>query len=84
MTLIPCPHCGKMTIEVREIPNTILIKRGFTGKKGRQFFRGRDVYLTNKCSECGKDSLKNDLDNDKIRKRIMESGMPTSYEIIGD
>lgn len=69
-----------MTIEIREIPNTILIKRGFTGKKGRQFFRGRDIYLTNKCPECGKDPRKQEFDNEKMQKRLKESGLPSVIE----
>lgn len=77
MTMIPCPNCGEMTIEIREIPDTVLIQRGFTDKKGKVFHQGRDVYFTKKCPNCGKDPRKDELDNDKIRKRIMESGLPT-------
>jgi len=81
MTLIPCPHCGKMTIEVREIPNTILIKRGFTGRKGPQFFRGRDVYLVDKCSACGKSPhIEDKINKEKLLKRLRESGLPTVIE----
>jgi endogenous inhibitor of DNA gyrase (YacG/DUF329 family) len=77
MTLIPCPHCGKMTIEVREIPDTVLIQRGFTGKKGKVFHRGHDIFLTMKCPNCGKDHRKENLNNNKIRKRMIDSGLPT-------
>lgn len=81
MTLISCPHCGKMSIEIKEIPNTILIKRGFTGRKGPQFFRGRDVYLIDKCPDCRKDPrIESKLDREKILKRMKESGLPTVIE----
>lgn len=70
-----------MTIEIREIPNTILIKRGFTGKKGAQFFRGRDVYLVDKCSECGLNPhIDTPQDREKMLKRLKESGLPTQIE----
>jgi len=81
MTLIPCPHCGKMTIEIREIPDTVLIQRGFNPKKCKVFHQGRDVYFTKKCIECGKDpKIEATQDREKILKRLRESGLPLVIE----
>ena len=77
-TIVSCPHCGKNVIEIREIPDTVLIQRGFTGRKGKVFHRGRDVYLTIRCPACGKDPRKAEtISHEEHLKKIKESGMPT-------
>ncbi len=48
--LVYCPHCGKKCIEIVEIPGTIRVRRGFTGKRGPQWTKGSIKYLTTKCS----------------------------------
>jgi hypothetical protein len=70
-----------MCIEIREIPDTVLVQRGFTPKKSKVFHQGRDVYFTNKCPNCGKDPRKEaESDREKILKRIKEQGLPTVIE----
>ena len=81
MATIRCPYCGENVIEIREIPDTVLIQRGFTGRKGKVFYRGRDVYLTEKCPVCKKDPRKEPPnDREKILKRMREQGLPTVIE----
>lgn len=76
--LIPCPHCGKETIEVHETPKSLSSKRGFTGKKGLYLYKGHINILTEICSECGKDPRKEEAINHAERiKRMQEAGIPT-------
>jgi predicted RNA-binding Zn-ribbon protein involved in translation (DUF1610 family) len=75
---IVCPNCGKMTIESHEIPNSVVVKRGFTGKKGPQFHRGRIIILTPICPECGhKYTEKKEINHAERIRRIQEAGLST-------
>lgn len=75
---IPCPHCGKMTIEVHETPSSLSEKRGFTGKKGLYLYKGGITYLTTKCPNCGKDPRKKEEKRHEERiRRLKEAGLPT-------
>lgn len=76
--IIPCLHCGKMTIEAREVPDTYLYKRGFTGKKGFQFQPGRTVVLTRVCSNCKKEYKdKEEIAHEQRLERYRKAGLPT-------
>ena len=77
---IPCENCGKMTIEIEEIPMSAVHKRGFTGKKGLQWSAGRIIYLTKKCHKCGHIVGKNEIDHKKVVERFKKQGLPTVIE----
>jgi hypothetical protein len=72
---IPCENCGKYVIEIDEIGGTMIVKRGFTGKKGAQYQQGRIIYLTKNCPECGAYHGEKKFDAEKARKRFQELGI---------
>jgi len=79
--IISCPHCEEMTIEMNEREGNIVVKRGFTGKKGPQWIPGHDLILTPICSSCGK-KYKDEIEFDR-KKRLGEfkkQGLPTEIE----
>lgn len=79
---IPCEKCGKETIKIIEIPMSMTYKRGFTGKKGYQFNKGRDIILTKRCSECKHEvgaEIKRTSHEERL-KRLKEAGFPMIIE----
>jgi len=80
---IPCPNCGKDTIEAREIPKSFSYKRGFTGKKGFYLHKGGMTILTKTCPACGKKyGEKEEIDRAERIRRLKESGIPTRIETV--
>jgi len=73
---IKCENCGEETIEVDETPSGYVVRRGFTGKRGKQYYNERIRYLTKNCPKCGAYHGKNQVDREKVMKRIRESGLP--------
>lgn len=73
--IIPCENCGKYAIEVDETAGTMIVKRGFTGKKGAQYQQGHTIYLTKNCPECGSYHGRKQMDAEKLKKKIQELGV---------
>lgn len=73
--IIPCENCGRYTIEIDEIGGTMIVKRGFTGKKGAQYQQCRIIYLTKNCPDCGAYHGEKKFNPEGAIKRLHELGI---------
>ena len=81
--VIPCPHCGEMTIEIHETPKSLSCKRGFMGKKGLYLYKGHTTILTEICPNCNRAFKdKEELSHEQRIKRLCSAGLPTRIEAI--
>lgn len=75
-TTITCENCGKGELKIIDLKPGCIIKRGFTGKKGPQYYTGSRKFLTPDCPACGahhgekKHDIKNNIE------RMQRMGLP--------
>jgi len=75
-TTIKCENCGELTIDIIEIPSGFVVKRGFTGRRRKQFYKESMRYLTKKCPKCGAYHGKKIVDRNKVIERLKARGVP--------
>ena len=74
---IPCENCGERTIEVVEIPGGHVVRRGFTGKRGKQYYKSSVKYLTKNCPKCGAYHGQKQRKTRDTAERLRKLGLPT-------
>lgn len=75
-TTIKCENCGELTIEIDESSSGYVVKRGFTGRRGKQYYSGSVKYLTRNCPKCGAYHGKKIIDMKRVIERLKERGLP--------
>jgi ribosomal protein L32 len=75
-TTIKCENCGEMTIEIDETRGGNIVKRGFTGRRGKQYYSATTRYLTKNCPKCGSYHGKKIVDRNKVIERLKARGLP--------
>lgn len=71
-----CQNCGKGELEIIETRPGYIIKRGFTGRKGPQYYGGTKKFLTEACPKCGAyHGEKQGIQNKRILQ-LKEAGIP--------
>ena len=75
-TKIICENCGKGELTIAETPAGNVIKRGFTGRRGPQYYQGSLRYITPKCPVCGAFHGKAKVDREKTIERLKSRGLP--------
>jgi hypothetical protein len=76
MTAKTCENCQKGELEIQETKDGYVIKRGFTGKRGPQFYAGSTHYLTPNCPVCGAHHGEKIIDHRKTIERMRGMGLP--------
>ncbi len=92
-TIIPCPNCGKESVEALHYPSYMEHSTSrIAGKSATKYFRKDERYeLLSGCSECKK-TLKElqeieagtniGLSHEERLKRLRESGLPTQIRSV--
>jgi hypothetical protein len=76
MTIKICENCKKGELEINETRDGYVIKRGFTGKKGPQFYAGTTHFITLDCPICGAHHGERIPDRARAILRMQSMGLP--------
>ena len=76
MTTKTCENCKKGELRVEETRSGYVIKRGFTGRKGPQFYAGTTHFITSNCPNCGAHHGERIIDHSKTVERMRSIGLP--------
>ena len=74
--IIPCENCGEECIEIIETRSGYVIKKGFTGRSGPQYYKGTRRYITEKCPKCGAYHGKKAMTHEERINNIKRRGLP--------
>uniref|UniRef100_A0A6M3LBG2 Uncharacterized protein n=1 Tax=viral metagenome TaxID=1070528 RepID=A0A6M3LBG2_9ZZZZ len=71
-----CENCGKGELEIIETRPGHVIRRGFTGRKGPQYYKGTVKFLTEDCPSCGARRGKRRESHERKIARLKAAGIP--------